>query len=153
MGTSTMVLLIRVPDSYTVQPRSCTLNPLPTALLESGQVVRGVLHWIRVVFITRGQWKIHILLFYGRICNLTLDQVHITWHDFSGLLEYSTKKEQALLWSCRITEDLSQKKSHMILPPNFTFAWGDAWDSVWSRKEAMLFWQLWHKVVAVNAWH
>jgi hypothetical protein len=137
-GHATMVPLIRVPDGYMMQPHSCTLSPLPTALLESRHVVRGIFYQIRVVPITTGQRKIHIFFFYGRICDFTLDPVHVTWHDHFGLLEYLTQKGRAFLRSCHITKDLSRKKWHMILPPNFTFAWGDTWDSVQSMKEVKL---------------
>jgi hypothetical protein len=36
-------------------------------------------------------------------------------------------------------------------PPKFNFAWEDNWESIRTWKETMLVWQLWHKVVAVNA--
>jgi hypothetical protein len=49
-------------------------------------------------------------------------------------------------------EDLAQKKWRLLLPPKFQFKWTENWDSKRARKEAMLVWQLWHKVVAVNVW-
>jgi hypothetical protein len=49
-------------------------------------------------------------------------------------------------------EDLAQKKWHLLLPPKFKFEWTENWDWKRARKETMLVWQLWYKVVAVNVW-
>jgi hypothetical protein len=43
-GRITSVLLIKVPDGYSVQQRSCMLSPLPITMMESRLVVRAVIH-------------------------------------------------------------------------------------------------------------
>jgi hypothetical protein len=67
-------------------------------------------------------------------------------------MDFSIQLGRTLLRKRHATDDLATKKWHLILPGRFQFQWNDAWDTTRSRKEAMLIWQLWHKVVAVNAW-
>jgi hypothetical protein len=100
----------------------------------------------------RGQKKVVVRFFFGRIRDLDWDPSRFRWSDHQGILDYSTQQGRSLLRACYNTPDLAATRWNLILPPRFQFAWGDAWTSERARKEAMLIWQLWHKAVAVNVW-
>jgi hypothetical protein len=140
-----------ISDGYTVLPQSGSLYPLPRQATESNGSIIEVLHRVQVMTCTRGQCKLPVQFFYGRISHLTFNSARALWHDYSSILDYSTPKGRALLYTRHPVENLATKKWKLILPTRFQFAWADNWESIRARKETMLVWQLWHKAVAINA--
>jgi hypothetical protein len=107
---------------------------------------------VKVVAATRGQHKLPVLFYYGRITDLLLDLDRLRWKDQTSILEYSIRKGRDFLSQRHTLPQLVETKWNLILPPTFEFKWNDVWDPERARKEATLIWQLWHKVVAVNVW-
>jgi hypothetical protein len=89
-------------DGYTVLPQSGTLCHLPLQVTESNGSIAGVLYRVQVMTCTRGQRKLPIRFFYGKILHLTFDPTQATWNDYSSILDYSTPKGRALLCTRRL---------------------------------------------------
>jgi hypothetical protein len=151
-GSQVCIPLVCVPDGFTVQSHSRTLCNILLELSSSGLCLSCSLSRVRVVVTTRDQRKLPVRFFFGPIRDLQLDPTRLVWPDYTGIMEYTTQKGRALLCNKHQVDDLASRKWHPILQARFRFQWDDAWDSFQARKEAMLIWQLWHKVVAVSVW-
>jgi hypothetical protein len=87
-----------VEEYFTIRSHSRSLSHLH-AVDYDAEVFRiaGYLVRVRVVVATRGQRKLPVLFFYGRISDLLLDPNRLRWKDQTSILEYSTRKGRDFL--------------------------------------------------------
>jgi hypothetical protein len=80
-------------EFYSVRPHSGTLAHSHAADLGAAVLpVSGFLARIRIVSTTRGQRKLVIHFFYGRVSDLLFDLARLSWTDNVPFLDYSTPK-------------------------------------------------------------
>jgi hypothetical protein len=140
-------------EFFTVRTQSCTLHPIRA--VDHGAAVmhiRGYPAQVRVIHTSRGQRKLEVFFFYGRLSDLRFDPGRLTWSDQSPFLDYSTQKGRALLKARHTPPDLAKTKWPMVLSEDFHLNWAEVWTTGRARKEAHLVWQMWHRAVATNVW-
>jgi hypothetical protein len=70
-----------------------------------------------------------VQFFFGKIRDLAWDPARTMWRNQKSLLDYSTQLGQTLLCDRYLPLDLVISRWKLILPPQFTFAWQEVWDS------------------------
>jgi hypothetical protein len=117
-------------------------------------MINGTWHRIRVVSVVKGQKlkRYQVNFYYGRVDQLTWDPGRICWPSGIPLMSYSTKMERELLRKRHIIPNIAEQKWSGILPPSLEFKWKHVWNRSRTRKEAGLFWTIWHLAVPVNKW-
>lgn len=107
---------------------------------------------LRVQETSRGQKKLPVLMYYGKIKELIFDPQRIRWPNQKPFLQYTTKMGREILAKKHPLLQLAQSKWQGVLNVNYKFSWNNTWDAERVSKEGRLIWQLWHKAVAVNTW-
>lgn len=115
----------------------------------------GTFHRVRVIPIQRGPKKTEVLLFYGRVDQISWDPLKFEWDDGAmnvPFMNYSTKLGRKMLMGNHQVPNPVVRKWGGTLPDDFRLRWKTVWHKDRTWKEARLIWLIWHYVVAVNHW-
>jgi hypothetical protein len=133
-------ILVTTPPDATLQPGELRFNGF------------GFIERVRVQSIFRGPKRNLILLYYGKIKDLSWDPARLQWPRGKELLHYTTQLGRDLLRKRQPQLTLATAKWPTLLPATYRFRWKQIWTPERSKTEAGFIWQLWHKAVALNAW-
>jgi hypothetical protein len=120
--------------------------------------ISGVMRRVRVIPVTRGPKQRTILLYYGRVDQLSWDPARYAWNlpntkgEQPAFMNYSAQLGRSLLRWKHVVPDVVIRKWEGVLAPSYRLRWAMIWDKERTRKEAGLIWLSWHKGVAVNEW-
>jgi hypothetical protein len=112
----------------------------------------GFVRRVRIISITRGTKKSSILMYYGRVEDLSWDPNRYQWSGGISFMSFTSKLGRNLLKSKHVVPPVIERKWSGILPITYKLRWRNVWDKERAQKESGLLWATWHRSVSVNAW-
>lgn len=129
---------------WKVQPASKAVTRIAAA--GASHSVTGFPERVRIAPTSKKQGKIPTLLYFGKVRDLSFDPFRVQWNGDINFFQYTTKIGRQLLSDRHPPIQLAVSKWYGILDENFRFNWRNIWDPQRVNKEAMLIWQVWHRL-------